>query len=138
MIPAAFPRRFHPISRYCNPSVVIDPSTAIPVIAIDGPSASGKGTVAQILANRLGWHYLDSGAIYRLLALAAANRSMSLSDESALSQLALGMDAGFQGSDIFLDLLDRAQKPALGYGNPDRRLAFPGLRRRKKFPGQRL
>lgn len=81
----------------------IETAPVIPVIAIDGPSASGKGTVAQVLARRLGWHYLDSGAIYRLLALAASQRAMDLADESALSQLALGMDASFEGEDIIMD-----------------------------------
>ena len=49
----------------------------IPVIAIDGPSASGKGTVAQLVAEKLGYHYLDSGALYRIVALAAHQEEIS-------------------------------------------------------------
>ena len=60
----------------------------IPVVTIDGPSGSGKGTVAQILAGRLGWHYLDSGALYRVLGLTAERRGVGLDDEPALCQLA--------------------------------------------------
>lgn len=66
-----------------------------PVITIDGPSGSGKGTVAQRLAHELGWHYLDSGAIYRVLALAALQHQLSLEDEAALSQLAQELDLVF-------------------------------------------
>ncbi len=76
---------------------------SVPVIAIDGPSASGKGTVAQLVAGRLGYHYLDSGALYRLLALAAMNSRVALEDEDALSNLASGMDVEFRGSEILLD-----------------------------------
>ena len=60
----------------------------IPVVTIDGPSGSGKGTVAQILAGRLGWHYLDSGALYRVLGLTAQRRGVNLDDEPALCRLA--------------------------------------------------
>lgn len=67
-----------------------------PVITIDGPSGSGKGTVAQRLAHELGWHYLDSGAIYRVLALAALQHQLSLEDEAALSQLAQELDLVFE------------------------------------------
>src|SRR5574340_10350 len=61
---------------------------AVPVIAIDGPSASGKGTVAQRVAAQLGYHYLDSGALYRLLAMAALRAGIALTDESGLASLA--------------------------------------------------
>ncbi len=53
---------------------------SIPVIAIDGPSASGKGTVAQRVAKTLGFHYLDSGALYRIVALAAKKNNVALDD----------------------------------------------------------
>ena len=56
---------------------------SVPVIAIDGPSASGKGTVAARVAQRLGFHYLDSGALYRLVALAAMRAGVALDDEAA-------------------------------------------------------
>ena len=78
-------------------------SKTVPVIAIDGPSASGKGTVAQRVALALGFHYLDSGALYRLLALAAARRGVALDSENALSALALQIDIRFEGENIWLD-----------------------------------
>ena len=76
---------------------------AVPVIAIDGPSASGKGTVAGRVAATLGFHYLDSGALYRLLALAAQRDGIALDDEAALAVLAGRIDIRFEGSDIWLD-----------------------------------
>lgn len=66
-----------------------------PVITIDGPSGSGKGTVAKLLADTLGYRLLDSGALYRLVALAALNRGVDLNDEAALEQVAAGLDARF-------------------------------------------
>ena len=76
---------------------------SIPVIAIDGPSASGKGTVAQRVAQQLGYHYLDSGALYRLLAVAAQQHGVALDDEVALAVLAERMEIRFEGADIWLD-----------------------------------
>ena len=76
---------------------------AVPVIAIDGPSASGKGTVAQRVAEKLGYHYLDSGALYRLLALAADRAGILLSNESALAKLAGKIDIQFVADAIWLD-----------------------------------
>ncbi len=76
---------------------------AVPVIAIDGPSASGKGTVAQRVAAKLGYHYLDSGALYRLLALAAQRDGIAISDEKKLSELAASMNVRFEGEQIWLD-----------------------------------
>ena len=76
---------------------------AVPVIAIDGPSASGKGTVAQRVAQHLGYYYLDSGALYRLLALAAQQHGIAFDDESALASLAGRIDIRFEGADILLD-----------------------------------
>ncbi len=75
----------------------------VPVIAIDGPSASGKGTVAQRVAAQLGFHYLDSGALYRLLATAAVRDGIALDDEAALAQLAARMDVRFKDEQIWLD-----------------------------------
>ncbi|MBS4097749.1 MAG: (d)CMP kinase [Sulfuricella sp.] len=74
-----------------------------PVIAIDGPSASGKGTVAQLVARELGFHYLDSGALYRLLALAALKRGMALDDENGVSELAEKVAIRFENGEILLD-----------------------------------
>ncbi|MDO8291445.1 MAG: bifunctional 3-phosphoshikimate 1-carboxyvinyltransferase/cytidylate kinase [Gallionella sp.] len=76
---------------------------AVPVIAIDGPSASGKGTVAQRVAQQLGYHFLDSGAMYRLLGLAAQQRGIALDAEVQLADLAGGIDILFEGADIWLD-----------------------------------
>lgn len=75
----------------------------IPVIAIDGPSASGKGTVAQKVAERLAFHCLDSGALYRLVALAGIHRQIPWSDETVLGSLALELPARFVGGEIYLD-----------------------------------
>ncbi|HVS25751.1 MAG TPA: (d)CMP kinase [Burkholderiales bacterium] len=75
----------------------------IPVIAIDGPSASGKGAVAQWVARELGFHYLDSGSFYRLVALAAQKRGIALDDETALAKLAESLPAEFRGGEILLD-----------------------------------
>ena len=65
------------------------------VITIDGPSGSGKGTVAGLLAMRLQWHLLDSGALYRVLALAADKHKVPLDNEAALEVLAVGLDVQF-------------------------------------------
>jgi CMP/dCMP kinase len=73
----------------------------IPVIAIDGPSASGKGTIAKRVAAALGFHYLESGALYRLVALIALRQG--LKDEALIAQAAIGMDVYFQGDEIFLE-----------------------------------
>lgn len=67
----------------------------IPVITIDGPSGSGKGTVAALLAAKLGWNFLDSGALYRLLAFAARNHGVDLTNEEALKLLAAHLDVQF-------------------------------------------
>lgn len=66
-----------------------------PVITIDGPSGSGKGTIARQVAAALGWHLLDSGALYRLLALAAVRRGIELDDTVRLAQLAANLDVRF-------------------------------------------
>ena len=66
-----------------------------PVIAIDGPSGSGKGTIARQVAAALGWHLLDSGALYRLLALAASRRGIGLDDTARLAVLAANLDVRF-------------------------------------------
>jgi 3-phosphoshikimate 1-carboxyvinyltransferase len=74
----------------------------VPVIAVDGPSASGKGTVASRVAAALGWHYLDSGALYRLAALAAQRSGVAWSDEAAVAALATNLDVVFSENSILL------------------------------------
>ncbi|RHW77104.1 (d)CMP kinase [Colwellia sp. RSH04] len=69
---------------------------SIPVITIDGPSGAGKGTVARIVADQLGWHLLDSGAIYRVLAVALQHHNVSLEEEEPLIPLAAHLDVQFE------------------------------------------
>jgi cytidylate kinase len=73
---------------------------SIPVIAIDGPSGVGKGTVARAVARRLGWHFLDSGALYRILALAAQKAGIAGSDQAAVAALAPRLDIKFSLQDF--------------------------------------
>lgn len=75
---------------------IVMPQRPAPVVAIDGPSGSGKGTIAHRLATLLGFHVLDSGSLYRLLALAAQHHGMSLDNEAALQVLAGHLDVQFQ------------------------------------------
>ena len=78
------------------------PRNDIPVVAIDGPTASGKGTVAQEVARTLGFHYLDSGALYRLTALSALRTNVPLTDEHALAKLAQDLPCAFHGERVLL------------------------------------
>jgi cytidylate kinase len=68
----------------------------IPVIAVDGPGGSGKGTITTRLAEYLGWHFLDSGALYRLTALAVMKHKVSLDDDAALGEIAANLDIHFE------------------------------------------
>jgi len=77
-----------------------------PVIAVDGPAASGKGTIAQGVARALGFHYLDSGSLYRLAALRALQAGIPLEDGPRLAQAAAGMTTAFVGERIELDRVD--------------------------------
>ena len=70
-----------------------------PVITVDGPSGVGKGTLCRQLAQQLGWHLLDSGALYRLTALAAQQRATALDDEMALAAIAQALDVQFSSTD---------------------------------------
>ncbi len=70
----------------------------VPVIAIDGPIGSGKGTVSRGLARKLGWHLLDSGALYRLVALVAAQKSIALDDQAGLAEAAADMIIEFSSA----------------------------------------
>ena len=80
--------------------------TAIPVLTIDGPSASGKGTLASAVADALGYILLDSGAVYRATAIAALQAGVAADDEPALAALARAMDLRFAGHRTFLDGAD--------------------------------
>jgi cytidylate kinase len=73
-----------------------------PVIAIDGPTASGKGTVASLVAQKLGFHYLDSGALYRLVALASQKEDIDVNNGPALGRLAENLQISFRDGQIFL------------------------------------
>ncbi|ANG61908.1 cytidylate kinase [Marinobacterium aestuarii] len=74
---------------------MVSKQLSVPVISIDGPSGSGKGTICRLLARQLGWHLLDSGALYRLTALAARHHGVALDDEEALVVLAAHLDVKF-------------------------------------------
>ncbi|AVR88141.1 bifunctional 3-phosphoshikimate 1-carboxyvinyltransferase/cytidylate kinase [Thauera aromatica] len=91
----------------------------VPVLAIDGPSASGKGTVAARVAAALGWHYLDSGSLYRLVALAAMRAGVPLDDERAVAVLAAALPASFDGERVRLsgeDVTDEIRSEACSVG----------------------
>jgi CMP/dCMP kinase len=78
-------------------------SNSIPVIAIDGPSASGKGTVAQLVAQKLGFYYLDSGALYRIVALGAHQANIDWNDANACGNLAKTLQIHFGQDQVFLN-----------------------------------
>jgi cytidylate kinase len=84
-------------------------ATPVPVIAIDGPAASGKGTIAAGVARALGFRYLDSGALYRLVALKALRAGVALDDEWALAQVAAGLDVAFDAGGVRLDGADATE-----------------------------
>ena len=117
----------------------------VPVIAIDGPSASGKGTVAQRVAVSLGFHYLDSGALYRLVALVAMRAGVDLGHETVLSEVASNLDVVFEGSKIRLgneDVSDAIRAEACSNA-ASRIAAYPHVRQAllarqrafRQFPG---
>lgn len=83
-------------------------SYPVPVITIDGPTASGKGTIAHRVAQALGWEVLDSGALYRLTALAVQQQGINADDEVAVAQAAHGLDVKFQGDRVLLSGTDVA------------------------------
>ena len=102
----------------------------IPVIAIDGPTASGKGTVAQRVAEKLGFHYLDSGALYRLTAFAALGKSVDLDDETGVARVASTLKIVFRADKTMLDGVDvsNAIRTELASQNASRVAALPAVR----------
>jgi 3-phosphoshikimate 1-carboxyvinyltransferase len=103
---------------------------AAPVIAIDGPSASGKGTVAQRVAEMLGFHFLDSGALYRLTALAAIRAGVALDDEAGVAAVAAALPAEFPGDRILLagdDVTEAIRAEEIGVG-ASKVAALPAVR----------
>lgn len=78
----------------------------IPVLTIDGPSGAGKGTVSRVVAKKLGWHYLDSGSIYRSLAIAVLKQSVDLENEAAIVNVAQAMKLEFDCKDELVVRLD--------------------------------
>lgn len=90
-----------------------------PVITVDGPSGSGKGTLCALLAKQLGWNLLDSGALYRLLAFAAGNHGIDLTNEESLKQLAAHLDVQFIDKRIILEgeeVTDAIRNEQIGAG----------------------
>lgn len=103
---------------------------AAPVITIDGPTASGKGTIAHRVAKQLGWDVLDSGALYRLTALAALRRGLPATDEPAVAAVAQALDVRFDGPHVYLEGRDAGheirQEEVGNYAS--RIAAYPGVR----------
>jgi len=102
----------------------------VPVIAIDGPTASGKGTVAQRVALQLGFHYLDSGSLYRLAALAAERQGIDLTDENAVASVASSLAIRFDGERVYLagDDVSEAIRTESASQNASRVAALPAVR----------
>jgi cytidylate kinase len=78
-------------------------ASTVPVIAIDGPSASGKGTIAAAVARHLGFHYLDSGALYRIVGLIAGERGANLDNDSEISSISLNLNINFDNDKVWVD-----------------------------------
>jgi 3-phosphoshikimate 1-carboxyvinyltransferase len=113
-------------------SVVQTPSPRIPVICVDGPTASGKGTLASEIARRLGYHYLDSGALYRITALAAiqAGLQLDLAHEHTIARMAATLPVRFLGGQVLLgeqDVTDAIRSEEGGM-NASRVSALPAVR----------
>jgi cytidylate kinase len=106
-----------------------------PIVTIDGPSGSGKGTISRAVAVRVGWHFLDSGALYRLVALAGLKRGLKPEDEEGHARLAASLDVRFDvrpdGSDVVLlegeVVTDEIRSEVAGQG-ASRVAAWPGVR----------
>ncbi|MEW5965951.1 MAG: (d)CMP kinase [Pseudomonadota bacterium] len=105
-------------------------AATIPVLTIDGPSASGKGTVAERVARALGFHFLDSGALYRLTALSALKAGVALDDEAGVAKLAAALPARFHDGAVWLadeNVTDAIRAEAVGEG-ASKVAALPAVR----------
>jgi len=103
---------------------------SVPVIAIDGPSGSGKGTVTQRVAAHLGWRVLDSGALYRLVGFAVDKAGIGFDDDNKISEIAHNLNVKFDGGDILLDgadVTDLIRTETAG-NNASKVAAMPGVR----------
>jgi 3-phosphoshikimate 1-carboxyvinyltransferase len=112
-------------------ALVGTPAQEVPVIAIDGPTASGKGTLAEAVATALGYHYLDSGSLYRATALEAQHAGVALHDEDAVAALAQALPIRFAAGRIWLadrDVTDALRLEATGVA-ASRVSALPAVRR---------
>ena len=119
--------------------------SSFPVIAIDGPTASGKGTVASLVAEKLGFHYLDSGALYRLVALASEKQGIDVNNGPELGLLVHKLLISFKNNQIFLDgedVTDTIRTESMGLlasnlaVHPEVRSALVGLQRSfRQSPG---
>ncbi len=108
-----------------------EPREVVPVITIDGPAASGKGTVAELIAKKLGFHYLDSGALYRLATLAAIKSGVDLEDAEGLERTAELLDPVFDDGKIYLngeDVTTAIRSEAVSAAT-SKVAAVPGVRR---------
>jgi len=105
--------------------------TLPPVIAIDGPSASGKGTIAEAVAQRLGFHYLDSGALYRIVGLISSERGANLDNDSDISNISLNLNIKFNSGRVSVDDRDVSVqiRGEVAGAAASRVAALPGVRR---------
>jgi len=116
----------------------MNPNPDTPVIAIDGPTASGKGTIAHRVAQVLGWSVLDSGALYRLAALACLDEGIDPCDETGVAAAARGLDVSFQGDRVLMrgsDVSGRIRQEEVG--NLASRIAAQGPLREALLARQR-
>lgn len=106
---------WQPVRRSPYLSKVSNVNTSPIIIAIDGPSGSGKGTLSQLVAKHFGYHLLDSGALYRLVALAAVKKGIDLTDEEAVAQIAANLDVTFdiQGTSTQIMLANESVTEAI-------------------------
>jgi cytidylate kinase len=102
----------------------------VPIITVDGPSGSGKGTVSQCLADRLGWRLLDSGALYRLVGHAVAQAGKGFSNESEISEIASKLNVEFKDGGVWLDGIEVTNliRTETAGNNASKVAAMPGVR----------